>query len=173
MSNSIVRTRFDFEFELIPDPGVGLIQFPADLNSVSSRFSPSWQQFMEVGRADPKVLYSQYVKEVDLDFNVVATSEIDNNVHHIFTKLDNLAKAAAPQYYSSTSAYQGHFLRFTIGNLFRKEIGYVSSLQYQWENDKVSWRDQLPMLTRANMTIIWVGKRMPQSSVKLYNHTPL
>lgn len=171
MAYNVVRTRFDFEFELIPDPGVGLLEFAADINSVSSRFSPSWQQFMEVGRADPKILYSQYVKEVDLDFNVVATSETDNNVHQVFQKLDNLAKAAAPQYYSSTNSYQGHFLRFTIGNLFSREIGYVSSLQYQWENDKTSWIDQLPVITRANMTIIWVGKRMPQSSNKLYNYT--
>ena len=170
MAYTIARYQgFTFEFELLPDPGVGVIEFEADINSIGSRFSPSWQQFMEVGRADPKILYSQYVKEVDLDFNVVATGGT-NDTRAVFRKLDNLAKSTAPQYFSSTNSYQGHFLKFSIGDIYSNEIGYVSSLQYQWENDKTSWIDNLPLLTRANMTIIWIGKKMPQSSNKLYNY---
>jgi hypothetical protein len=171
MSYNIARYQgFVFEFELLPDPGVGTIEFEADINSIGSRYSPSWQQFMEVGRADPKILYSQYVQEVDLDFNVVATGNDGNKVADVFAKLDNLAKAAAPQYFSGTNSYQGHFLKFSIGDIYLNEIGYVTSLQYQWENDKTSWIDNLPLLTRANLTIVWIGKKMPQSSNKIYNY---
>lgn len=155
----------EFKFVVIPD-GI-TVEFPAYINSIGSRFSPNWQTYQEVGRADAKVLMNSFSKEVDLDFTVVAENFSDRNVETIFTKLDNLSKAAQPKYYPGNRGYQGNFVRFTIGKIYKDEIGYLTSLQYQWENDKTSWINDLPILGRVNMTITWVGKRMPQSSQRI------
>lgn len=155
----------EFKFTVIPQGPT--IEFPAYINSMGSRFSPSWQTYQEVGRADPKVLMSSFSKEVDLDFTVVAENSSDRNVRSIFDKLDNLSKGAQPRYYPGNRGYQGNFVRFTIGKIYKNEIGYLTSLQYQWENDKTSWINDLPVLGRVNMTITWVGNRMPQSSQRI------
>lgn len=158
----------EFKFVVIPE-GV-TVSFPAYLNSLGTRFSPSWQSYQELGRADAKMLLSSFSKEVDIDFTVVAENSSDRNVTSIFQKLDNLSKASLPNYFPGNKGFQGNFVRFTIGKIYKDEIAYISSLQYQWENDKTSWIDDLPLLGRVNMTLGWVGKKMPQSSQKIFSY---
>lgn len=171
-----------FKFKAIPDSGIGEIEFEAAINTMSARFTPSWDRFKEIGRADPKIIYSEFVKEVDLDFTVVAKGQFnpavaqafgaitgitpastsgDRTTDEIFNKLEQLSKMARPAYYTSNNGYQGVFVEFTVGRIYYKQIGYISNLQYTWENDKTSWDKELPMLTRANMTIMWVGRLAP------------
>ena len=160
-------TTCEFKFQVIP--GGPTIEFPAYLNSFGSRFSPSWNEYQEIGRADPKVLMSSFSKEVDFDFTVVAENPGDRNVNQIFKKLEDLSKASLPQYYGGNKGFQGNFVKFTICRVYRNQIRYIASLQYQWENDKTSWIDNLPILGRVNMTIRWVGEKMPQSSQRMFS----
>lgn len=164
-----------FKFKAIPeDSGIGTVEFEAALNTMSARFTPSWERYKEIGRADPKILYSEFVKEVDVDFTVVAGSESSNlrdgrTTDEIFDKLESLSKMARPNYVGS-NGYQGIFVEFTIGRIYYKQIGYISNLQYTWENDKTSWDKELPMLTRANMTIMWVGRRAPNTKNNVFRN---
>lgn len=158
----------DFNFTILPSGEE--VDFPANLNSVSSRYSPSWQDYQEIGRADAKLLLNSFSKEVDIDFTVVATGYDGHKVLDIFDRLETLSKAARPNYFSGNKGYQGSFIEFTVGKIFVEEIGAITSLQYQWENDKVSFIDDLPILARANMTIRWIGQKMPQVSTNIYSH---
>jgi hypothetical protein len=146
------------------------VEFPAYINTIASRFAPSWTDFPEIGRADAKVLLSSFAKDVDINFTVVAENDSDANVNKIFNKLQILSRATMPRYFSGNKGFQGNFIQFTIGNIYVDEIGYVNSLDYQWENDKTSWIDDLPMLTTVNMTIKWVGKKMPSDAISIFSH---
>jgi len=140
------------------------VDFPAYINTISSRFSPSWQPFPEIGRADPKVLMSSFTKDVDLNFTVVATGGSENT-KSVFKDLNTLSKATLPNYFDGNKGFQGNFIVFTIGDIYTDEVEYLSSLDYQWENDKTSWIDNLPLLTTVNMTIRWIGTKMPSSNI--------
>lgn len=156
-----------FKFQIIP--GGPTVEFPAYLNSFGSRFTPSWNEYQEIGRADPKILMSSYSKEVDFDFTVVAENPGDRNVDNIFKKLEDLSKASLPNYFPGNQGFQGNFVRFTICRIYKDEVGYIVNLQYQWENDKTSWIDNLPILGRVNMTVKWIGNKMPQSSARTFS----
>jgi len=153
-----------FKFKLLPTNEVA--EFPADLNAIGSRFTPSWDNFMEVGRGDAKILLNSYGKEIDLDWNVVAgsTTNLTRDVDRTFDQLETLSKATTPYYGPGPDGYQGIFVEFTLGRLYVNQIGYIVNLQYNWENDKISWINGLPVLTRVNMTLAWIGRRMPQST---------
>lgn len=157
----------ELDFRFIIRPGGDRVDFPAYLNNFNIRYSPAWQLYKEVGRADAKVLYNEFMKELDLDFHVVAEGNGVTTRLNFEDRLEVLNKAVAPTYYPGLG-YQGNFVEFTIGNVYRNEIGYVTNLQYSIENDKTSWRDQRPMLIRVNMTIAWVGKRIPQASTPFF-----
>jgi hypothetical protein len=146
------------------------VEFPAYINTIASRFAPSWTDFPEIGRADAKVLLSSFAKDVDINFTVVAENNVDADVSTMFDKLQDLSRATMPHYFSGNKGFQGNFLQFTIGKIYVDEIGYVSSLDYQWENDKTSFIEDLPMLTTVNMTIRWVGKRMPSDTNDIFSH---
>lgn len=157
------RPKFtNIKFEIIPLNEE--VKFPAYINTISSRFSPSWQPFTEIGRADPKVLMESFTKDVDLNFTAVATGG-SADTKSVFKSLNTLSKATLPNYFSGNKGFQGNFIKFTIGDIYVDEIGYLSSLDYQWENDKTSWIDNLPLLTTVNMTIRWIGTKMPSSNI--------
>lgn len=162
------REIIDFNFRLIPSGEE--IDFPANINTIGSRYGPSWQDFQEIGRADPKVLMGSFSKDVDIDFTVVATGYDGHKVLDIFDKLETLSKGARPNYFSGNKGYQGSFIEFTVGRIFIEEIGFITQLQYQWENDKTSFIENLPILARANMTLRWVGRKMPQVASSIYSH---
>lgn len=145
------------------------VKFPAYINTISSRFAPQWQDFKEIGRADAKVLLESFAKDVDLNFTVVAEGG-SSNTQSVFDKLDKLSMATLPNYFSGNKGFQGNFINFTIADMYIDEIGYVNSLDYQWENDKTSWIDNLPVLTTVNMTIRWIGKRMPSSTNNIFSN---
>ena len=143
------------------------VNFPAYINTISSRFAPQWQDFTEIGRADSKVLLASFAKDVDLNFTVVAEGGI-SDTQSVFNKLDDLSKGTLPNYFPGNKGFQGNFIEFTIGDIYIDEIGYINSLDYQWENDKTSWIDNLPVLTTVNMTIRWIGKKMPSSDTNFH-----
>lgn len=149
----------DYRFTILP--GGDTVEFDAYFNNINARFSPVWQTYKEVARADPKLLYNEFAKEVDIDFHAVAEGN-GKTTDVIFDRLETLAKGISPTYYPGLG-YQGNFVMFTIGRIYRQQVGYITNLQYSWENDKTSWDAQLPMLTRVNMTIAWIGRRMPQT----------
>jgi|LakMenE18May11ns_1017448.scaffolds.fasta_scaffold9866623_2 hypothetical protein len=145
------------------------VTFPAYLNTISSRFAPNWQDFTEIGRADSKVLLASFAKDVDLNFTVVAEGG-RSDTQSMFNKLDDLAKGTLPNYFEGNKGFQGNFVNFTIGDIYINEIGYINSLDYQWENDKTSWIDNLPVLTTVNMTLRWIGKKMPSAAENIFSN---
>lgn len=157
----------NINFTFYLDPEDVTIAFPAYITSMDISYNPSWDSFQEVGRADSKVLYKQFAKSISLQFKVVAESE-ERNTIKMFKDLEILTKSITPRYYNS--GYQGNFIIFTIGNVFVKQVGYVTSLEYTWNNTEVTWdiSNQLPHWTQVSMDIAWIGRLMPYESSNFF-----
>lgn len=154
----------NLEFRVVP--GGFTIEFPAYISNVTDRYSPMWNQFFEIGRADHKVLYNKFVREVDIQFRTIADGSYERALG-LKLKLNELAKSTYPR--DVADGFQGNFLEFTIGALYQKEIGYVSQLQYNWDNTETSWDGGNPFYTTVNMSIVWIGKERPRSEIDAYN----
>lgn len=194
----------------------------AYINNISDSSSPEWDERLDIGRADPKILYRSFNRTISLSFNVVVESdadpgknlsqiELDNELDsrssgpglgsrgngfqkspalngpssaasNINTRLSNitydsqnskrtvaytknilnkLSKLSLPVY---NGPYVGSYVKFSIGKLYTNEMGYIKSINFEWDNSTIVWdeAEEFPMITAVSMEIGYIGKRKPQ-----------
>lgn len=162
-----------FIFRFQQEPGGRIVEFPAYLDDISTSMNSDWESYPEVARADPQYRISQFTKTISLSFKVVAESGVisGRNTVDCFKDLDDLARMATPYYYGA--GYEGSFVIFTVGNIYVKEVGYITSLSYNWDNTSITWDydSELPILTEVNMSISWVGRGMSQTYYDYFGDT--
>lgn len=89
------RPRSDFPKEQFYfwryDPGVGALkdtewklQFEAHITSLNDSSNPSYNEFFDMGRADPKVFYAGANRQVNVSFFVVGMNETEHKHNHDF-----------------------------------------------------------------------------------------
>ena len=87
------RPRTDFPKELFyihrHDPGRGALseqewklEFEAHIVSVNDTSSPSYSEFFDMGRADPKVFYAGANRQLQISFFLDAVNEEENINNH-------------------------------------------------------------------------------------------
>lgn len=165
----------DYNFLKFEILGIGdTISLPALIINTQARMEAQWDEFSEIGRADPKVLLAKFSKTIDLDFLVVATGG-DRGVEQTLSDLERLSKVVTPNYnVASGEGYQGVFIKLSYGGLYREQVFYVNSLGYTWDNENITWYNvdsgatALPILTKVNMTLQYVGRRIPSTQVKFF-----
>jgi len=214
-----------FRFQRISAGSVGSgapFDLLAYINNISDSSSPEWDERLDIGRADPKILYRSFNRTISLSFNVVVESdadpkknlsqiELDNELDsrsagpglgsrgngfqkspalsgpsseasNINTRLSNitydsqnsrrtvsytknilnqLSKLSLPVY---NGPYVGSYVKFSIGKLYTNEMGYIKSINFEWDNSTIVWdeAEEFPMITAVSMEIGYIGKRKPQ-----------
>ena len=140
--NSYTRDfiKFFFTGPGINKDGTGkddIIVFRATIGSLSDRFSPQWTEQRFVGRADPNYTYTQYSRELDLDFTIIATDR--DELQPIWRKLNALASYTTPEYNTNSLAPIGPWMRFTLGDLYQQQPCFISSLDYTLHDTDTTW----------------------------------
>lgn len=83
---------FLFKFQRISAGSVGNgreIVLMAYINSISDSSSPEWDERLDIGRADAKILYKSFSRTISLSFTVAVESEV-NPMQPVFeNQLDN------------------------------------------------------------------------------------
>ena len=214
-----------FRFQRISAGSVGNgapIDLLAYINNISDSSSPEWDERLDIGRADPKILYRSFSRTISLSFNVVVESDSDprknlsqqeldseldsrsagpglgnrergfqrspilsgpNSIANSLTArlanvtydpqnsrrtvaytknvLNQLSKLALPVY---NGPYVGSYVKFSIGKLYTNEMGYIRSINFDWDNSTIVWdeAEEFPMITGVSMEIGYIGKRKPQ-----------
>jgi hypothetical protein len=166
-----VKDLIKFRFESVGFSGTNgrPIIFRAYINNLSDTFSPSWNPSQDQGRADPKVLYSSFGREISVDFKVVVHSADEQ--HNVWDKLSALARNTYPVY--AGNGFHGQFIRVTIGDLYVGQYMYITSLTYDWDNEtpwEITDGVQLPMYTNVNMSLSWVGTSKPKAEQIPYSY---
>lgn len=137
------------------DPGQGplsesewKLKFEAHITSIDDSSSPSWNEYFDMGRADPKVFYGSYSRNYNINFMVIALNQQEHEDN--YNNLAKLGKCTMPIYQSGYGYNAPHIL-FQIGNLV-KGYGIITNLTYNWNGD-TPWVQEMPLYTDVNLSI--------------------
>jgi len=111
------------------------VQFRGTINGLNDTFSPGWDSFKYNGRADQSYKYSTFERSVTFNFQVYATSRVE--MKPIWNKINYLATMTMPKY-GGSPGYEGTLVNFTLGDLYKKKLAFVESLNYTMP-DELPW----------------------------------
>jgi len=164
------------------DTGLNVMPFRATLTGLSDSFSPSWTGISIMGRPDGAALYSSFERAISFEFKVAALSR--SEMIPMWRKLNYLASYTMPDYNVAGTKPSGPFMRLTIGDLYFRCPGYLTSLTYTFPEDS-SWdiaddfdlvnnadAKQLPMAVDVSVSYTIVNEYRPQTMGRVYSLSP-
>lgn len=148
-------TRFSFTAKP-PAGGEFMVEFPAYLTSISDSYAGSWNEHMDMGRGDPKFMYSQYSRNLSVSFMTAALEPKEKSLW--FEALNSLTEMTKPQYQSGLG-FNGVFCRMVIGELI-DEIGFIESVDVSIDNE-TPWIEDLPLVVSVDVGFRVIGDKKP------------
>lgn len=132
------------------------INLNAFVDSISDNYSPQWSEHMDMGRADPKMMYNQFSRNVSIEFKIMA---LQNEEHHLnMKKMNSLASLTYP-IYKRGKGFNGIYVRMYLGK-FISGIGIITSLSFSVDNES-PWIDKIPLYIQCSMDIKLIGRYKP------------
>jgi len=114
-----------FYFELIGNNSANsFLFFRAYLNSLSDSFSPQWDSYKYVGRAENFYKYNGFSRDINLEFTIYGHTRIE--MIPIYRKLNALVGTTAPDY--SSNLMKGNFIKLTIGDYLLDVPGFIKNI---------------------------------------------
>jgi hypothetical protein len=158
--------------------GKNIMAFRATLNGFTDNFQPGWDTISIMGRPDSAYLYSSFERSLSFNFTVAATTR--SEMIPMWRKLNYFSTYTMPDI-SGNSKPSGPMIRFTIGDLFHRTPGFLTSLSYTipddatWDiaedaSDQVS--KQLPMMIEVAVGLTVIGDYRPQKMGRAYSLSP-
>jgi hypothetical protein len=141
----------------------GQINFRAYIISLSDNFTPNWDAQQDQGRADAKIRYQSFTRDISIAFKVVVHSAAERS--KVWEKLGNLAKISYPVY--GDSGFGGKYVRVTIGDLYKNTPMYITNVSYSWDSEtpwEIETGNQLPLYTDVDISLGWIGEKRPDYS---------
>ena len=140
------------------------IIFRAFIDSISDSISPSWGENNDQGRADAKIMLESWARTIDISFKVAAFSAAE--LQSLYNKMEALALCAYPDY-SGTAGFTGRYVKLHLGDLYKNEPVYITSLTFDWDNESPWELDdglQVPYYTSVNIGLGWIGNMRPDAN---------
>lgn len=132
-------TRFFF-VPMDPENGTELkqrtIYFRAHISNINDTNSGNWEEHRDIGRADPKFMYSSWSRTISLDFQIIATTRDEMDVW--YGAMNSLVELTKPKYVNNLG-YNGVMTKMVVGDLY-KVIGMIQSVDYSINNE-TPWVD--------------------------------
>jgi len=128
-----------------------------------------------VGRADPNYHYTEFTRDLSLDFTITATDR--DEMKPIWRKLNALAGYTAPNYSARGIAYTGPWMRITIGDLYYQQAVIITSLSYTLMDSDTTWEInieddpdmmQAPHRINVSLGLTLIGNDLPQQNGRFY-----
>jgi hypothetical protein len=158
--------------------GTNIMAFRATLNGFTDSFSPGWDRIDIMGRPDGAYLYSSFERSVSFNFTVAATTR--SEMIPMWRKLNYLSTYTMPDIINNQKP-SGPMIRFTIGDLFYRTPGFLTSLSYTIPDD-ATWdiaedsaeqvSKQLPMMMEVSVALTVIGDYRPQKMGRSYSLSP-
>lgn len=153
-----------------------IIVFRATISSLQESYTAGWSPVQMIGRADPNYQYTQFNRDLTLDFTVYATDR--DEMKPIYRKLNALAGYMAPEYNKQTIGLTAPWMRITIGDLLVQQPVIVTSLNYGLTDTDTTWEInieddpqmmQAPHRVTVSMGITVIGDWLPQKGGTFYS----
>ena len=133
------RDLIKFGFETIQndsvDGGVRATHFRAFLTGYSDSHSADWQSKRYTGRGENFYTYQGFDRQVSFTFQVAAQSK--QEMRPLYNKLNYLLSTLTPDY-NSAGFMRGNITKLTIGELFHRTPGILTSLNLTVD-DNTPW----------------------------------
>jgi len=153
----------------VPEGPVGpTIQFRALLTNISETHSPSWTGHRDMGRADPKYMYTEYGRSLSVDFRTVALYS-GEDVTWIKT-LNALSDMTRPHYLPG-KGYNGVYTEIQIASLY-DDIGILDNVSYSIDSDTPWSAADIPIVINVSISWLHVGFQKPQWNKSRYGFYP-
>ena len=158
--------------------GTNIMAFRATLTGFTDTFTPGWDTISIMGRPDSAYLYSSFERAISFNFTVAATTR--SEMIPMWRKLNYLSTYTMPDI-SGGNKPSGPLMRFTIGDLFQRTPGFLTSLSYtipddaNWDIATESEGDvakELPMIIDVSVGATIVGDYRPQKMGRAYSLSP-
>ena len=159
--------------------GKNVMPFRCTITGLSDSFSPGWNAISIMGRPDGAALYTSFERSISFSFTAHATSR--SEMIPMWRKLNYLASYTMPDYNDKGQKPSGPFMRLTIGDLYYKCAGYITSLTYTFP-DEGSWDiaadfdpqtnpdpKQLPMSVEVSISYTIINDYRPQMMGRVYS----
>lgn len=157
------------------DPKNEVLVFRATLTGFSDDFEPGWNNINIMGRPDGSYIYTSFGRSISFSFRVAALSRAE--MIPMWRKLNYLATYTMPDF--STARASGPMMRLTIGNLFQKTPGFISSLNISIPDD-TTWdiaedadinplAKQLPTVIDVSVSFTVISDYRPQLRGRAYS----
>jgi hypothetical protein len=142
-------------------------QFRSLLASVSDTFTANWKEQSYLGRGEKFYKYTDFGREMSINFKVVALSEAE--MGGIYTKLNYIASSLAPDY-TSYGYMAGNIAQITLGKYVRNQYGIIKNLSYSIPEESV-WDidDELPLMIDVQMSFTPIHNFRPQIGKQFIN----
>ncbi len=132
--------------------------FRAILTGVSDSLAPEWGSEKFIGRAENVWIYKGNNRLVNFSFTLYPKTEQELPV--LMEKLNYMIGLTYPQYESHTQRMIGPFIELTLGDLLRKQPGFLESFSYQVE-DNSTWETakgmQFPKYITTTVGFRYIG----------------
>ncbi len=141
----------------VPQEGPGTtIYFRATINNIRDSAAPTWNEYNDMGRADPKVMYQSYTRMINVDFRIVALNQgehLDN-----IKALNSLVEMTKPKYKSGLG-YNGVYTKMVIG-AYINEIGFLTNVDTNIDPE-YPWVDDIPIYIDCSLSLRVLGEKKP------------
>ena len=146
--------------------------FRGTLSGITDSFTPEWETYQYIGRPDSVANYKGVSRTLSFTFEVYVHNP--DELKPLMAKLDFLAKLTMPKM-SALQRMSGPLMKLTIGELYKEELGYISSLTINHSTD-VMWelgyssdntkriRNALPRAATVNVTYEILHNSIPQDA---------
>jgi hypothetical protein len=154
-----------------------VMPFRATITGLTDTFSPGWEKKDIMGRPDGVYQYTNFERSISFEFKVYALSR--SEMIPMWRKLNYLASYTMPDY-GNGGRSSGPFMRLTLGDMYYKAPGFLSSLSYTIP-DEGSWdiaddfdtinnpdAKQLPMYVDVSVGYTIIGKYRPKLMGRVY-----
>jgi hypothetical protein len=120
------------------------IPFRAYISNIVESINPQYNEVPYIGRIEQNITYMRVKRQLTFGLHVYSLSSNEFNI--MWNKLDRLKGLCFPSQYDRDNGFMvPPLIKLTMGNLFRDQPGYITSLVYNVE-EGTSWEidAQLP-----------------------------
>lgn len=146
------------------------VQFRAFITDLQQTVTPTYKDMQYIGRIEKFITYVGVQRQLSFKIHVIAFSEEELDV--VWTKINYLTGLAYPLGFTQ-GVHQPNIMRFTIGNVFVDQPGYLTSLTTSFEEISESWdiTADVPIAATLNMNITLIEKATRIASSPFYGIT--
>ena len=126
-----VNDLIKFRFNVITPEDNTYLHFRAYLDTFSDNFTGNWNSFNYVGRGENFHTYQGFDRQISLGFKIAAQTRWE--MRPLYQKIVTLASTTAPTY--QDGFMRGTLVKLTVGDYLREVPGFLSSVNYSWQQD--------------------------------------